>query len=197
MRRELKQVSKISRTPRKTWPNLGSSLTNLGSMKTCSSSPKARHLGVPRSLMRLRSKWDGCRNYGNTSRNVKTDSMSIWSSSGPKWMSTRCKTKSKKWDKDFNLSKSTTGSAAPSSASVNRSRGGAFSFLWLLILSMSQWSHLTRDTGLRSKTLWNRNSKLTLILSWTCSGTWGCLTTNKQFRSYAKLLKMKPRWRNK
>ena len=172
-------------------------LTSSDTIKQCSSLPKVKLLDALKSLMPSMLKSDGWKSYGNISRSAKIDSMITWNSSGLRWMSMKWKTKSRKWDKVFSLSRFMIESAALSLVSVRKSRDGVSSFLWSPISNINPWSHLIKDTGPKSKILSNKSLMSMKILSLTSCGTWDFLITSKSLKKSVKSLKTKQKWKSK
>lgn len=77
MRQELRQVLKTFKQQRKIIKNFVLDWKNSDTMRKCSNSQKAKLQVVQRSLMPLKLKSDGWKNYGNTLKNVKIDLMTI------------------------------------------------------------------------------------------------------------------------
>lgn len=77
MKQELKQVLKTFKQQRKTIKNFVLNWKSSDTMRKCSNSQKVKLQVVQRSLMPLKLKSDGWKNYGNTLKNVKIDLMTI------------------------------------------------------------------------------------------------------------------------
>lgn len=160
---ELKEASKESLNSRKSLSPKRKPSMNSSIMKKCSNSLKARPTAVPRSSRQSRSKSDGWRNCGNISKNVKIDSTTISSSSGPKWISEKCKTKSKRWEQDSSPSRSQIVNVTLLLVSVRILNVGLSSSPWSLISSTIPWSPPMADIGKKLKIQSNNSFKLIKI----------------------------------